>query len=100
MVAGQLAEFSEHGAVHGDDDIGPLQHLGSDLGASVGGQVVAEGGGGLDHGGGGGVACLGRGPAGAGGPPWGGGRGGGAGGGGGGGERQWLPRQTTRIRQG
>lgn len=57
-VCGERAEFGEDGAVHGQDEVGPVQHLGGDLGAEVAGQVIAEGCGGLGHGGVGGPALV------------------------------------------
>jgi UDP-N-acetylglucosamine--N-acetylmuramyl-(pentapeptide) pyrophosphoryl-undecaprenol N-acetylglucosamine transferase len=55
---GERAESFEDGAVHSQDEVGPVQHLAGDLGAEVAGQVVAEGCGGLDHGGVGGPALV------------------------------------------
>jgi UDP-N-acetylglucosamine--N-acetylmuramyl-(pentapeptide) pyrophosphoryl-undecaprenol N-acetylglucosamine transferase len=57
-VSSERAEFGEDGTVHGQDQVGPVQHLSGELGAEVAGQVIAEGCGGLDHGGVGGPALV------------------------------------------
>ena len=57
-VSRERAEFGQDGAVHGQDQVGPVQHLGGDLGTEVANQIVAEGCGGLDHGGVGGPALV------------------------------------------